>query len=221
MILTAKNIYKSYKTKSEEILVLSDLSLTVQNSEIISIMGPSGAGKSTLLHILGTIDNFDSGNLTINSIEIDSMNDNSKFRSENIGFIFQFHHLLHEFSVIENLIIPQMLLDKDKFTIKEIALELLNELGLIHLKDRFPGQISGGERQRVAVLRALVNQPKLLFADEPTGNLDIENSNKLLELFNTIKDKFKTSIVIATHDEIVKNYSSRNLMLEDGILIES
>ncbi len=221
MILTAKNIYKSYKTKSEEILVLSDLSLTVQNSEIISIMGPSGAGKSTLLHILGTIDNFDSGNLTINSIEIDSMNDNSKFRSENIGFIFQFHHLLHEFSVIENLIIPQILLDKDKFTIKEIALELLNELGLIHLKDRFPGQISGGERQRVAVLRALVNQPKLLFADEPTGNLDIENSNKLLELFNTIKDKFKTSIVIATHDEIVKNYSSRNLMLEDGILIES
>ncbi|MAJ44289.1 MAG: lipoprotein-releasing system ATP-binding protein LolD [Candidatus Marinimicrobia bacterium] len=220
-MLTAKNIYKSYKTKSEEILVLSDLSLTVQNSEIISIMGPSGAGKSTLLHILGTIDNFDSGNLTINSIEIDSMNDNSKFRSENIGFIFQFHHLLHEFSVIENLIIPQMLLDKDKFTIKEIALELLNELGLIHLKDRFPGQISGGERQRVAVLRALVNQPKLLFADEPTGNLDIENSNKLLELFNTIKDKFKTSIVIATHDEIVKNYSSRNLMLEDGILIES
>ena len=221
MILSAENIYKSYKTKSEEILVLKDLSLSLKDSEFISIMGPSGAGKSTLLHILGTLDKFDSGKLKIDSEIINHKNDYSKFRSENIGFVFQFHLLLHEFSVIEYLIIPQMLLEKDERRIQNNVLDLLNELGLIHLKDRYPGQISGGERQRVAVLRALVNQPKLIFADEPTGNLDKENSNKLLELFNTIKDKFKTTIVVATHDEFVKKYSNRNLILDKGVLTEN
>ena len=220
MILYAKNITKSYKMKHEEIEVLKNLTLKIEEPEILSIMGPSGAGKSTLLHIMGTLDGFDSGSLKINSKKIYPRHDYSKFRSENIGFIFQFHHLLHEFSVLENLIIPQILLEKDKNLIRNTAFNLLEQLELGHLKDRYPGQISGGERQRIAVLRAIVNQPILLFADEPTGNLDKENSNKILELFNIIKDKFKTTIVIATHDELVKKYSNRNLLLDKGILLE-
>ena len=221
MILSAKNINKSYKTGKEILTVLNNLSLEIQSPEFISIMGPSGAGKSTLLHILGTLDDFDSGELLINSEKIINKKDYSEFRSKNIGFIFQFHHLLHEFTIIENLIIPQMLVNKNKITIQKNAEDLLEQLNLFHLKNRYPGQISGGERQRIAVLRALVNQPKLLFADEPTGNLDQENSNKLLELFNTIKDKFETTIVVATHDEIVKNYTNRNLYLDNGILTEN
>jgi lipoprotein-releasing system ATP-binding protein len=221
MILSAKNINKSYKTGKEILTVLNNLSLEIQSPEFISIMGPSGAGKSTLLHILGTLDDFDSGELLINSEKIINKKDYSEFRSKNIGFIFQFHHLLHEFTIIENLIIPQILVNKNKITIQKNAEDLLEQLNLFHLKNRYPGQISGGERQRIAVLRALVNQPKLLFADEPTGNLDQENSNKLLELFNTIKDKFETTIVVATHDEIVKNYTNRNLYLDNGILTEN
>lgn len=221
MILSAKNINKSYKTGKEILTVLNNLSLEIQSPEFISIMGPSGAGKSTLLHILGTLDDFDSGELLINSEKILNNKDYSEFRSKNIGFIFQFHHLLHEFTIIENLIIPQMLVNNNKITIQKNAEDLLEQLNLFHLKNRYPGQISGGERQRIAVLRALVNQPKLLFADEPTGNLDQENSNKLLELFNTIKDKFETTIVVATHDEIVKNYTNRNLYLDNGILTEN
>lgn len=220
MILSAKDICKSYKSGNDSLSVLKNLNLKINESEFISIMGPSGAGKSTLLHILGTIDEFDSGNLNINSIEIIKGKDYSKFRSENIGFVFQFHHLLHEFTILENLVIPQMLLYKNKDEIQSNAEEILEQLNLMHLKSRFPSQISGGERQRVAVLRALVNKPKLLFADEPTGNLDKENSNKLLELFNTIKDKFKTTIVIATHDDTIKNYATRNLYIDNGVLTE-
>ncbi len=220
MILSAKDICKSYKSGNDSLSVLKKLYLKINESEFISIMGPSGAGKSTLLHILGTIDEFDSGNLNINSIEIIKGKDYSKFRSKNIGFVFQFHHLLHEFTVLENLVIPQMLLYKNKEEIQSNAEEILEQLNLMHLKNRFPSQISGGERQRVAVLRALVNKPKLLFADEPTGNLDKENSNKLLELFNTIKDKFKTTIVIATHDDTIKNYATRNLYIDNGVLTE-
>ena len=220
MILSAKDICKSYKSGNDSLSVLKNLNLKINESEFISIMGPSGAGKSTLLHILGTIDEFDSGNLNINSIEIIKGKDYSKFRSKNIGFVFQFHHLLHEFTVLENLVIPQRLLFKNKDEIQSNAEEILEQLNLMHLKSRFPSQISGGERQRVAVLRALVNKPKLLFADEPTGNLDKENSNKLLELFNTIKDKFKTTIVIATHDDTIKNYATRNLYIDNGVLTE-
>ena len=220
MILSAIDICKSYKSGNDSLSVLKNLNLKINESEFISIMGPSGAGKSTLLHILGTIDEFDSGNLNINSIEIIKGKDYSKFRSKNIGFVFQFHHLLHEFTVLENLVIPQRLLFKNKDEIQSNAEEILEQLNLMHLKSRFPSQISGGERQRVAVLRALVNKPKLLFADEPTGNLDKENSNKLLELFNTIKDKFKTTIVIATHDDTIKNYATRNLYIDNGVLTE-
>ena len=204
MILSAKNIKKSYSTGTEIINVLNGIDIKLNDSQFISIMGPSGAGKSTLLHILGTLDSFDDGSLEINSEYILNTNDYSKFRSKNIGFVFQFHHLLHEFTVLENLIIPQMLIENINNNAENNATDLLGKLDLIHLKDRYPGQISGGERQRVAVLRALVNFPKIILADEPTGNLDKDNSIKLLELFNTIKNNFNTTIIVATHDEFVK-----------------
>jgi lipoprotein-releasing system ATP-binding protein len=220
MILSAKNISKSYTVANEKNNVLSGIDLKLFESEFISIMGASGAGKSTLLNILGTLDSFDSGELQINYNNIINKVDYSKFRAINIGFVFQFHHLLHEFTVLENLIIPQMLL-KDNNNAIQNAKILLGKLDLIELGNRFPSQISGGERQRIAVLRALVNNPKLILADEPTGNLDKENSIKLLELFNTIKENFKTTIVVATHDEFVKNYTNRNFKLDCGILIEN
>ena len=220
MILSAKNIKKSYSTGTEIINVLNGINMKLNDSEFISIMGPSGAGKSTLLHILGTLDSFDGGSLEINSEFILNTNDYSKFRSKNIGFVFQFHHLLHEFTVLENLIIPQMLIENINNNAEIKAINLLGELDLINLKNRYPGQISGGERQRVAVLRALVNLPKIILADEPTGNLDKDNSIKLLELFNTIKNNFNTTIIVATHDEFVKNYTNRNFNLDNGVLTE-
>ncbi|MBC8197780.1 MAG: ABC transporter ATP-binding protein [Candidatus Marinimicrobia bacterium] len=219
MILSAKNIIKSYKVANEKVNVLNGINLELFDSEFISIMGASGAGKSTLLNILGTLDSFDSGGLQINSNIINNNEDYSTFRAYNIGFVFQFHHLLHEFSVLENLIIPQMLIKKNNINAIHNAKNLLGELDLINLENRYPSQISGGERQRIAVLRALVNQPKLILADEPTGNLDKENSVKLLELFNTIKENYKTTIVVATHDEFIKNYTNRNFKLNCGILI--
>jgi len=219
MILSAKNIIKSYKVANEKVNVLNGINLELFDSEFISIMGASGAGKSTLLNILGTLDSFDSGGLQINSNIINNNEDYSTFRAYNIGFVFQFHHLLHEFTVLENLIIPQMLIKKNNINAIHNAKNLLGELDLINLENRYPSQISGGERQRIAVLRALVNQPKLILADEPTGNLDKENSVKLLELFNTIKENYKTTIVVATHDEFIKNYTNRNFKLNCGILI--
>jgi len=219
MILSAKNIIKSYKVANEKVNVLNGINLELFDSEFISIMGASGAGKSTLLNILGTLDSFDSGGLQINSNIINNNEDYSTFRAYNIGFVFQFHHLLHEFTVLENLIIPQMLIKKKNINAIHNAKNLLGELDLINLENRYPSQISGGERQRIAVLRALVNQPKLILADEPTGNLDKENSVKLLELFNTIKENYKTTIVVATHDEFIKNYTNRNFKLNCGILI--
>ena len=219
MILSAKNIIKSYKVANEKVNVLNGINLELFDSEFISIMGASGAGKSTLLNILGTLDSFDTGGLQINSKIINNNEDYSTFRAYNIGFVFQFHHLLHEFTVLENLIIPQMLIKKNNINAIHNAKNLLGELDLINLENRYPSQISGGERQRIAVLRALVNQPKLILADEPTGNLDKENSVKLLELFNTIKENYKTTIVVATHDEFIKNYTNRNFKLNCGILI--
>ena len=221
MILIAKDIKKKYCTKTESISVLNGINMELNNSDFASIMGPSGAGKSTLLHIFGTIDPFDSGNLEINFNKITKDKDYSKFRSKNIGFVFQFHHLLHEFTILENLIIPQMLVDTRKNNAENNAIELLKRLELINLKNRYPNEISGGERQRVSVLRAMVNLPKLILADEPTGNLDKENSIKLLKLFKTIKNDFNTSILVATHDELIKEFTNRNFNLDNGILTEN
>jgi len=216
--LKAENLTKTFKTEIEDINVISSLSLEVNEGEILAIYGPSGAGKSTLLHLLGTLDNFDSGELHINNIKINSSSGNAKIRRENLGFVFQLHHLLPEFTVLENLLIPQMLINTDVNYSKEFARELLNSMNLLNRQNHYPDQISGGERQRVAVLRALVNKPAVVIADEPTGNLDSENSKLLLDLIVKLNQKYKQTFIIATHDLKIEKIADRSMVLQNGEL---
>jgi len=219
MIFTAKNIYKSYNSGLEKNSILTGLDFQLNDGEIVAICGASGSGKSTFLNILGLLDSSDSGELKINGLKIKSIDDIDSERSESIGFLFQFHHLLTEFSIIENLLIPLMinedLSNRDKLKWCE---ELLSALDLFHLKGRFPSEISGGERQRIAFIRSLVNKPNVVLADEPTGNLDSENTNILLKLIKIFRDKYNIGFVIATHDENVTKICDRILKLKNGKL---
>ena len=219
MILVAKNINKSYPSGAGRNSVLVDLNLQLNPGEIVAIGGASGSGKSTLLNILGLLDVPDSGDLTIERKSITSIHDIESKRSKSIGFLFQFHHLLTEFTVLENLLIPLML-DGNSNKINNLNWcdELLNALTLSHLKDRFPGELSGGERQRIAFLRSLVNKPKFILADEPTGNLDSENTKILLKLIKSFRDKYNIAFIIATHDGNVTKICDRILNLKDGKL---
>ena len=219
MILVAKNINKSYKSGAGRNSVLVDLHLQLNAGEIVAIGGASGSGKSTLLNILGLLDVPDNGDLIIERKPITSIHDIESKRSKCIGFLFQFHHLLTEFTVLENLLIPLML-DGNSNKINNLNWcdELLNALTLSHLKDRFPGELSGGERQRIAFLRSLVNKPKFILADEPTGNLDSENTEILLELIKSFRDKYNIAFIIATHDGNVTKICDRILNLKDGKL---
>jgi lipoprotein-releasing system ATP-binding protein len=217
-VLVADKIRKTYKTDVEDVHVLSSVSLNVSQGEIVSIYGPSGAGKSTLLNVLGTLDTFDSGSLTINNIDVKSNLDNALVRRVNLGFVFQFHHLLPEFTVLENLLIPQMLLKIDNEEANLNASNLLKTVGMLKRKNHYPDQISGGEKQRVAVLRAIINKPSIVLADEPTGNLDTENSKLLLELFEEMNKKFNQTFIIATHDDNIGKISNRSLILDKGTL---
>jgi len=219
MILSAKNINKSYNNDSTENPVLMGLDFQLNYREIVAICGASGSGKSTFLNILGLLDSYDSGDLVMDGRQIRSIHEIESKRSKLIGFLFQFHHLLTEFTVMENLLIPLML---DKDSSKENNLrwchELLSTLNLSHLKDRFPAELSGGERQRIAFLRALVNKPKFILADEPTGNLDSDNTIILLELIKTFRDKYNIAFIIATHDKNVTKICDRILNLKNGKL---
>ena len=217
MILVAKNINKSYKSGAGRNSVLVDLHLQLNAGEIVAIGGASGSGKSTLLNILGLLDVPDNGDLIIERKPITSIHDIESKRSKCIGFLFQFHHLLTEFTVLENLLIPLML-DGSSNKINNLnwCEELLNTLTLSHLKDRFPGELSGGERQRIAFLRSLVNKPKFILADEPTGNLDSENTKILLELIKSFRDKYNIAFIIATHDGNVTKICDRILKLKNG-----
>lgn len=202
-------------------MVLDNISLDVKEGEIISIVGPSGAGKTTLLNIISTLDkpdkNIDS-KVYINGIDVLSLNDIklSKFRNTQIGFIFQFHELLPEFSAIENVLIPAIIKGVNKRKSRAKALELLDSLGLADVGDQFPSQLSGGEQQRVAVARALINDPKIIFADEPSGNLDTKSSKLLHELFFKLREKHKITFVIVTHNKELSNMTDRKLNLIDG-----
>lgn len=202
-------------------MVLDNISLDVKEGEIISIVGPSGAGKTTLLNIISTLDkpdkNIDS-KVYINGIDVLSLNDIklSKFRNTQIGFIFQFHELLPEFSAIENVLIPAIIKGVNKRKSRAKALELLDSLGLADVVDQFPSQLSGGEQQRVAVARALINNPKIIFADEPSGNLDTKSSKLLHELFFKLREKHKITFVIVTHNKELSNMTDRKLNLIDG-----
>lgn len=216
-MISVNNISKTFNNK----IVLDNISLDVKEGEIISIVGPSGAGKTTLLNIISTLDkpdkNIDS-KVYINGIDVLSLNDIklSKFRNTQIGFIFQFHELLPEFSAIENVLIPAIIKGVNKRKSRAKALELLDSLGLADVVDQFPSQLSGGEQQRVAVARALINDPKIIFADEPSGNLDSKSSKLLHELFFKLREKHKITFVIVTHNKELSNMTDRKLNLIDG-----
>ncbi|NOZ08384.1 MAG: ABC transporter ATP-binding protein [FCB group bacterium] len=218
MILKATDIRKTYRTRAEKIQVLNGVNLEISPGEIVVVMGPSGAGKSTLLHILGLIDNCDSGSIEFEGHVVNMTQDLSSIRARKLGFVFQYHHLLPEFTVLENLLIPQTLIGTKPADAKSRGLDLLNFMGLENRAEHYPSQISGGEKQRVALLRALVNSPRLVLADEPTGNLDLGNSVLLLKLITNLRDEFNQSFLIATHDRTVADVADRVLSLDCGKL---
>ncbi len=213
-MISAQNIKKSYS----DIHVLKGIDVEIPQGEIVSIIGKSGAGKSTLLHILGTLDQADEGNLNICNQRISSLNEKqlAAFRNANIGFVFQFHHLLQEFTALENVCIPAYIAGKTPSQTEKRAKELLEYLGLADRFDNKPNQMSGGEAQRVAVARALINQPAVVFADEPTGNLDKASSENLHQLFLQLRRDFNHTFVIVTHNSDLATLSDRIITLEDG-----
>lgn len=216
-MLIAKNIVKRYGTLE----VLKGVSLEIKKGEIVSIVGSSGAGKSTLLHILGTLDTPDEGEVMLNETILTRLSGNSlaNFRNKHIGFVFQFHHLLPEFSAFENVCIPAWLSGKRKRETDIRAKELLGLLGLAERINNKPSQLSGGEQQRVAVARALINNPDIVFADEPTGNLDSANARELHKLFFHLRDKYEQTFLIVTHNEELAHLSDRVIQMKDGRII--
>jgi lipoprotein-releasing system ATP-binding protein len=217
-MLRADNLSKSYG----ELQVLKGVNLQVEKGEVVSIVGSSGAGKSTLLHILGTLDKPSGGEVTLNGRSILALKGRqlSDFRNLHIGFVFQFHHLLPEFTAMENVCIPALIAAKHtKRDIRNRAVSLLEMLNLSKRLDHKPGELSGGEQQRVAVARALINQPDIIFADEPTGNLDSVNARELHELFYRLRDEFSQTFVIVTHNEDLARLSDRQLVMKDGRVI--
>lgn len=216
-MIVAKNIHKKYDTLE----VLKGVDLHIKKGEIISIVGASGAGKTTLLQILGTLDvpsKAETTELIINSENVLTMNDKSisKFRNLNLGFIFQFHQLLPEFTALENVCLPAFIAGKDKSETETEAEKLLNYLGLSDRKHHKPSELSGGEQQRVAVARALINKPAVIFADEPSGNLDTASAENLHQLFFKLRDQFGQTFVIVTHNEELANMADRKLTMVDG-----
>jgi lipoprotein-releasing system ATP-binding protein len=213
-MITGKNIHKRYG----KVEVLKGVDLEVSKGEVVSIVGPSGSGKSTLLHILGTLDKADLGTVSMNGSFINLLKGKelAAFRNRHIGFVFQFHHLLPEFSALENVCIPGWLAGRKKNEVKEKAVELLKILGLSHRVENKPNEMSGGEQQRVAVARALINNPDIVFADEPTGNLDSANAKELHRLFFELRDQFNQTFLIVTHNEELAKLSDRVLYMMDG-----
>lgn len=216
MILEAKGITKSFGN----LQVLKSIDLKVKESEILSIAGASGAGKSTLLHILGTLDRPDKGEVLYLGKSITGLKDKelSEFRNKNIGFVFQFHHLLPEFTALENVCIPAYIAGASRKGAENQALELLRLLNLDQRKDHKPSALSGGEQQRVAVARALINKPGIVFADEPTGNLDSSHSEELHKLFMKLRDELGQTFIVVTHNHALAGMSDRRLIISDGML---
>lgn len=216
-MISGKKIFKRYG----KVEVLKGVDLEINKGEVVSVVGPSGSGKSTLLHILGTLDSADSGEVVMNNVQINSLNGNklSAFRNKHIGFVFQFHHLLPEFTALENVCIPGWIAGKKKVDVKKEAERLLNMLGLSDRMENKPNQLSGGEQQRVAVARALINRPDIIFADEPTGNLDSANAKELHKLFFDLRDKFNQTFLIVTHNEELAQLSDRVLHMKDGKIV--
>ena len=216
-MLSATAIHKHYA----QLHVLKGVNITVNKGEIVSIVGSSGAGKSTLLHILGTLDTPDSGEIFISGVPVHSLKGRklAAFRNTQIGFVFQFHHLLPEFTALENVSIPGWIAGRRKKEVQEEAIKLLKLLGLGDRLENKPNALSGGEQQRVAVARALINKPAIVFADEPTGNLDSKNAKELHDLFVQLRKDFKQTFLIVTHNEELAGMSDRVLHMKDGLII--
>lgn len=216
------NIVKDYKiSKEKSIRVLKGINIEVNEGEIISLVGPSGAGKSTLLHIIGTLDKPTAGELFVEDKNVFSMSSNelAHFRNSRIGFIFQFHHLLPEFSALENVCIAAMISGKSMKSVESRAKEMLEEVGLADRIHHKPSELSGGEAQRVAIARALINSPKVILADEPTGNLDTHNSDEITHIIFELRKKYKQTFVIVTHNEKLASMTDRTLNMIDGNLV--
>ncbi len=216
-MISGKNIYKKYGV----VEVLKGVDIEVERGEVASIVGPSGSGKSTLLHILGTLDKQDKGTVSMNNVPIESLDEKklSAFRNKHIGFVFQFHHLLPEFTALENVCIPGWLAGRKKSEVKTEAVKLLNMIGLSKRMENKPNQLSGGEQQRVAVARALINKPDIIMADEPTGNLDSVNAKELHQLFFDLRKQFNQTFLIVTHNEELARLSDRILHMKDGKIV--
>jgi lipoprotein-releasing system ATP-binding protein len=216
-MLKASGIYKAY----DSLQILKGIDLEVNAGEVISIVGTSGAGKTTLLQILGTLDQPDKGLLEIDGVNPFSLSGKklSAFRNQSIGFIFQFHQLLPEFTALENVMLPALIKGTTQSVAQKEALRLLDLIGLKERAQHKPNELSGGEQQRVAVCRSLINQPKVIFADEPSGNLDSQNSTELHNLFFQLRDEFNQTFVIVTHNESLANMADRKLVMRDGLIV--
>ena len=216
-MLRAENIHKKYG----QLQVLKGVDITIEKKEIVSIVGSSGAGKSTLLHILGTLDEPDEGGIFLNDEALHLLKGKklANFRNKHIGFVFQFHHLLPEFTAVENVSIPGWIAGRKKKEVQTEATRLLEVLGLKEKINNKPQELSGGEQQRVAVARALINQPSIVFADEPTGNLDSQNAKELHDLFVRLRNEFDQTFLIVTHNEELAAMSDRTLHMKDGLII--
>ncbi len=213
-MIEIRGVEKSYGT----LRVLRGINLTIENSKVVTIVGPSGAGKSTLLHLIGTLDRPDKGEVVIDGTHLNQLGDDqlSEFRNRHIGFVYQFHHLLPEFTAVENVALPAMIAGKSRKDALVRAHELLDFLKLRERAEHKPSQLSGGEQQRVAVARALMNNPELILADEPSGNLDTDNAKKLHQLFFDLRDQFHQTFIIVTHNEELATLSDRKIVLKDG-----
>lgn len=218
-MLSAAGIHKQYGS----LHVLKGVEISINKGEIVSIVGSSGAGKSTLLHILGTLDKPDAGTIFLDDVQVDKLKGRklAAFRNTHIGFVFQFHHLLPEFTALENVCIPGWIAGKSRGEVSTRAAELLQLLGLEGRAEHKPNELSGGEQQRVAVARALINNPSLVMADEPTGNLDSANAKELHNLFIDLRDRFKQTFLIVTHNEELAKLSDRILHMKDGLMENS
>ena len=214
-------IGKDLSKKYGSLTVLKSVNVSIKKGEILGITGPSGAGKSTLLQILGTLDFAENGSLEFDGKDLLSLSPKkiAKFRNENIGFIFQFHHLLPEFTALENVCMPDLISGLEKKDAEEKALKLLKTLGLEHRTNHKPNELSGGEQQRVSVARALINNPSVIFADEPSGNLDTENARDLHQLFHSLRDEYGQTFVIVTHNHELANMADRVIEMRDGQIV--
>lgn len=226
-ILIAENLHKSYSIKNKELThVITGLGLTVYSGDFLAITGPSGIGKSTLLYLLSSLDKPDKGSVKMlmnnEMIDISKMNSDevAHIRNVKMGYVFQFHYLLPEFTALENIMIPAMILGKNTAQMTEKAKELAEETGIFHRINHKPNELSGGEQQRVAIARALINNPEIVFADEPTGNLDKKNTQSVLELINKLQENYSLTFVVATHNAEVADVARRRMNMEDGCTLK-